>query len=94
MARLYTCVLFNRRFDFAVSWPCQTSCGCRTAREPWRTYARTAAAPEPVAEPGKPFFRVRMDERRRRMDDCECKIGQIKTTGCLETFKINFHFLF
>jgi len=56
MARLYTCVLFNRRFDFAVSWPCQTSCGCRTAREQWRTHARTAAAPEPVAEPGKPVF--------------------------------------
>ena len=58
MARLYTCVLFNRRFDFAVSWPCQTSCGCRTAREQWRTHARTAAAPEPVAEPGKPVFFV------------------------------------
>jgi len=51
--------------------------------------------------PRKEFFCVRVDECGRKIDDCECKIGQIKTTNSLpaqliieqENLKTNLDFL-
>jgi len=38
-------------------------------------------------------FVSRLDECGRKMDDCGCKIGQLKRTSCLENVNIKLDFL-